>query len=79
MVVLENYDDEERLISINVMQRSSGFNPRNGDWYYATYLPNGSIFKALGKQGEIPFAGRVTSCIECHRDAWDDDQVFFND
>jgi hypothetical protein len=79
VIVLENYDENKRLISINVMQRSAGFNPRNGDWYYVTYLPNGTVAKALGKRGEIPFAGKVISCIECHRDAWDDDQVFFND
>ena len=37
------------------------------------------VARAVGKTGEIAFAGKVSSCIECHRQAWDDDFVFFND
>lgn len=80
VLVLENYSKNKQLISINVMQRSKGFDAKNGDWFYATYLPNGKVAKALSsKKGEIAFAGRVASCIECHSKAWDDDYVFFND
>ncbi len=79
VLVVENYSQDHRLISINVMQRAAGFDPRHGDWYYATFLPDGRVAKALGKTGEIAFAGKVTSCIDCHRNAWDDDFVFFND
>lgn len=79
VLVLENYGRNRQLVSLNVMQRAKGFAPKYGDWYFATYLPGGKVAKARGKSGEIPFAGRVVSCIECHRQAWDDDFVFFND
>ena len=79
VLVLENYNENHRLISINVMQRAAGFDPLRGNWYYATFLPGGQVAKARGKTGEVAFAGKVSSCIECHRKAWDDDFVFFND
>jgi hypothetical protein len=80
VLVLENYSKRKKLISINVMQKSDGFDEKNGDWFYATYLPDGAVAKALSaKRGEIAFAGRVASCIECHAKAWDDDYAYFND
>ena len=70
------------LAAITVMvQREPGYDPENDDWYWAKYLPDGSLdVNAAG----IPLAGRVakgadTGCIACHSVADGADYLFSND
>lgn len=79
ILVREDYDAKGKRTSISVMYRVKGTDPQNGDWYWLRYLENGSVAKAPAAEGGKPFAGRVASCIECHRKADGKDFVFAND
>jgi len=55
--VMENYQGEhEGLHNITVMYKARGFNPPDGDWYWAKYSPAGKPLEN----------GKVRSCIGCH-------------
>ena len=55
--VMENYQGEsEDLHNITVMYKVHGYNPPDGDWYWAKYTPDG---KAISH-------GKPRSCIGCH-------------
>lgn len=71
--------DDLTLENITVMYRSKGVDPENGDWYWIMYLPNGSLASTSPEQGNRPIAGRVPSCVQCHRQAAGNDYVFLND
>lgn len=71
VIVKENFDSEDRgsLNGITVMKRVEGYDPENGDWYWARYSPS----------GDLTHAGKVAFCSDCHFDAGNDDFVFLND
>jgi len=78
--VRESYaEDGQTLKNITVMYRSKGIDPNNGDWYWIEYLPDGRLATTSPEQGNRPIAGRVQSCVECHRQAVGNDFVFLND
>lgn len=80
VVVSENYAaDRQTLATVTVMYRSQGFDPKNGDWYWIKYLPDGSVAEMDTAQGRLAMAGRVSTCIECHGGAKGNDFVFAND
>lgn len=79
VVVKENYSPEKKLMAITVMQRSDGYDPEHGDWYYAKYMPDGKIAKTPPEMKSMPIAGKVSMCIDCHTGAADDDFLYFND
>jgi len=57
---------EQFLAAVLVMYKRPGYDAGNNDWYWANYLPDGSLHKnPKGSQ----FAGRVTACIACHTTA----------
>lgn len=68
-------DRSEHLDPITVMyRREAGYDPENQDWFWAKYLPDGSLDQ--NPQG-VPLAGRVAKgadqgCIACHSAAGDD-------
>lgn len=73
---------EKYLAAVTVMvQREDGYDPAHNNWFWAKYMPGGSLDKnAKGMQ----MAGRVAKgmkvgCIACHADAADNDFVFTND
>ncbi|HEX4131420.1 MAG TPA: cytochrome P460 family protein [Pirellulales bacterium] len=68
--------DPSMRSSVSVMYRVQGTDPKNFDWYWLRFQPDGSLAK--GEDGK-PLAGRVTSCIECHQRAQGGDLVFSND
>lgn len=74
-IVKENFNEDEELLSITVMKRIEGFDPENGDWWYARYTADGEITTADGK----PVAGKVESCVNCHRASEGADFVFGNE
>jgi hypothetical protein len=80
VLVREEYgDDAEKPIAISVMYRAKGTDPKNNDWYWLKFLPNGSLAKSAPDAGSRPVLGRVASCIECHQKSRGKDLVFLND
>ena len=92
ILIMENYRSDKSLDTISVMYRTSGFNPNANDWFWADYKADGEVsarklvnrlsgngaqqsFAAAMKTKKL--AGRVGSCIQCHRKAGTD-LVFFN-
>ncbi|MFG0284023.1 MAG: cytochrome P460 family protein [Phycisphaerales bacterium JB039] len=76
VLVKENYGpDGGELVAITIMQKIDGFDPDNGDWFYAKYGAEGAIARQAGQL----VAGKVQSCIECHETAAGDDYIFAND
>ncbi len=75
-------DPDKYLGAITVMfQREKGYDEENQNWFWAKYLPNGSLDKnAKGVQ----LAGRVAKgaeqgCIACHTNAPGEDFLFTAD
>lgn len=62
-------------MALTVMYRSKEFDSTNNDWYWVKYEPNGRV----SEMADMPVAGRVGMCIECHGGAGGDDFVFAND
>lgn len=54
--VKENYNKAEELKVITVMYKVKGYNPGDGDWFWAKYSPTGKTQKA----------GKPKGCISCH-------------
>ena len=74
-------DPEKHLKAITVMYKRAGYDPDNKDWFWAKYLPDGSLDK--NPKG-LQLAGRVAKgakagCIACHTAAPGGDLVFTND
>lgn len=77
ILVAENYDeDKKKLLDITVMYRAPGYNAENYDWYWIKYNPNGTVARSASDKA---LAGKVQSCIDCHKPAADNDYVFLND
>lgn len=72
---------DQFLDSVTVMFKRAGYDPDNNDWFWAKYLPDGSLDK--NPKG-MQLAGRVAKgaaqgCIACHSAAPGGDMVFTND
>lgn len=78
ILVMENTGSDDAVTAVSVMYRVRGSDPANHDWYWMQYLPDGSLAKTSEEPRARPLAGRVTSCIQCHKMVPDDDLVFFN-
>jgi hypothetical protein len=80
IIVREEFSqDGKQLLALNVMYRVKDYDPKNHDWYWLKYLPNGAIARTPAQEGNKPVAGRVASCIACHAKAQGNDHVFAND
>jgi hypothetical protein len=73
---------ESWLGAVTVMvKREAGYDSDNLDWYWAKFLPDGSLDKnPMGMQ----LAGRVAKgmnagCLSCHQAAGGGDYIFIND
>jgi hypothetical protein len=67
MIVKMNFGkDKETLKAITPMYKVEGYNPEAGDWFWAKYTPG----------GEAKAAGKVGSCIQCHKAQEDNDWIF---
>ena len=82
VLLKENFgeDDESTLGAITVMARVEGYEPEAGDWFWAKYLPDGSLDQ---NDAGVPLAGRIglgasMGCIACHSAADGDDFVWEN-
>jgi hypothetical protein len=65
IIVKENYDIDENLMALTIMAKVPGFDPENGDWFWARYSPD----------GEILAEGSLMGCITCHAGAAFNDYV----
>jgi hypothetical protein len=67
IIVKENYaPDSKQLGAITVMKKTKGFEPKNGDWFWAKYAPDGSV----------QASGKVGGCIGCHAQKKASDWIF---
>jgi hypothetical protein len=55
--VKESYSKAKKLKAITVMYKVNGYNPKNGDWFWAEYTPD----------GKVKSSGKPRGCISCHR------------
>ena len=75
-------DRAKYLKAVTVMfKRESGYDSENGDWFWAKYLPDGSLDK---NPAGMQLAGRVAKgkpkgCIACHKAAPGGDMLFLTD
>lgn len=88
VIIKENYPEqnEEQLGPVTVMVRIKDYDPDTYDWFWAKYLPDGSL--DTNDQG-VKLAGRVAkdaggegehgACIGCHSGASGNDYMFAND
>lgn len=73
-------DPQAHLGSVTIMfRREEGYDPDNADWFWAKYLPDGSLDQT---PNDMRMAGRVakgadTGCIACH--AAEDDYLYTTD
>jgi hypothetical protein len=79
VIVKENYSPDKKLMAVTVMQRANGYDPDHGNWYYAKYMPDGTIAKAPPEKKSMPIAGKFQSCIDCHAGADGNDFLYLND
>ena len=56
MIVKENYSPKKELKIITVMYKVKGYNPKDGDWFWAKYGTDGTAMKV----------GKPKGCIGCH-------------
>jgi hypothetical protein len=56
VVVKRNLDAAKKLVGYTVIAKLEGYDPPHGDWFWASYGPDGAT-KA---------AGKVAMCIACH-------------
>ncbi len=76
-----NADDPASIESVTVMFKQAGYNPAQGDWFWAKFKPTGELM--LDPQG-FGMAGAVgqndsTGCLSCHINAPGDDFIFANE
>ena len=78
-------DRSKYLKTITVMyQRESGYDSDNENWFWAKYMPDGSLAVKYKMGMKIRLAGRVAKgksegCIACHHGAPGGDYVFASD
>ena len=75
--VMENPAKYLKTVTI-MFKRESGYDPKNGDWFYVKYNPQGKVLtnpKGVALAGRIGTPG-VGGCIGCHIGAPGKDLVF---
>ena len=66
MVVIDNFKADKKLDFIGVMYKAKGFNPSDGDWFWAQYTPEGKVVEE----------GKIDECIRCHAAQKTNDYVY---
>jgi len=56
IIVKENFDADKQPLNESVMVKVKGYDPEHGDWFWASFDPD----------GKVQVAGKVASCIACH-------------
>jgi hypothetical protein len=63
IIVKENFTADKKLSNVTVMAKVSGYNPEDGDWFWAKYDP----------EGKVIVEGEVETCYQCHEGVKDND------
>ena len=65
---------EDHLGAVTIMfRRADDYAPEAGNWYWAKYLPDGSLDQT---PDGTPIAGRAQGCISCHSSAEGEDYLY---
>ena len=70
------------LAAVTVMFKRPGYDPDNNDWFWAKYLPDGSLDKnpkGMQLAGRVAKVDPPAGCIGCHSAAPGGDMVFTHD
>lgn len=75
--VASDYDSYLRAITV-MFRREDGYDPDNGDWFWAAFMSDGTVVK---NEMGVQMAGRIAKgmdegCIACHSSADGEDYVF---
>lgn len=65
IIVKENYNLNKELDKITVVAKVKGYNPKDNDWFWVIYKPNGEVINE----------GKLTGCISCHSGMRDNDFI----
>lgn len=74
-------DPAKYLKAVTVMLKRPGYDPETKDWFWAKYLPDGSLDKnpaGMMLAGKIA-KGKPAGCIACHTAAPGGDMMFLHD
>lgn len=66
IIVKENYSADKEFAMFTLMAKIEGYDPENGDWFWAKYDPEGNVLAE----------GQLQGCINCHVSS-NNDYLFF--
>jgi hypothetical protein len=66
IIAKQNFDKDKKYVALTVMYKVKGYDPEEGDWFWAKYSP----------AGKVETEGKISGCINCHSKARDNDFVF---
>lgn len=69
ILVKENHNKDEELQAITVMYKVRGYNPNDGDWFWAKY----------DTEGNADIYGKPKGCIGCHGTRADNDFILVHE
>lgn len=68
---------DDHLAAVTIMfRRAEGYAPDSGDWFWAKYLPDGTLDQT---PDGTPIAGLAAGCLSCHSSAEGEDYLFTTD
>ncbi len=68
IIVKENFDADKKPTNVTVMAKVKGYDPEHGDWFWASFDP----------EGKVKAAGKLASCIACHEGMKSNDYVIIH-
>jgi hypothetical protein len=68
IIVKENFDADKKPLNETVMVKVKGYDPEHGDWFWASFDP----------EGKVIVAGKVASCIACHEGMKSNDYIIIH-
>lgn len=67
----------DHLAAVTIMfRRADDYAPESDNWFWAKYLPEGTLDKT---PEDTPIAGMALGCISCHSEAEGEDYLFSTD
>ena len=66
IICKQNFNKDKKYVVLTVMYKVKGYNPPEGDYYWAKYSPD----------GKIDAEGKISSCINCHSKQRENDFIF---
>jgi hypothetical protein len=75
LIVKKNYDQDKKFTAYTVMYKVKGYDPEDGDWYWAKFAEDGTT-DLEGEAVKALFTEKGEGCIACHAQVKDRDWVF---